>query len=106
MGHAIRKLSEQILPKKMLRCRASSARLSCAWLRKPSAAKNYGAINEVCAGMELISVERPVLMTDMRARVGVENRLPEFIEEAIRMEPSLLRFCRSCAAPASPAPST
>ena len=36
--------------------------------------------------MELVSVERPVLMSDLRPRVGVENRLPEFIEEAQRLD--------------------
>jgi hypothetical protein len=55
--------------------------------QEASSAKNYGAVNEVCAGMELISIERPVLMSDLRPRVGVENRLPEFIEEAIHMDP-------------------
>src|SRR5260370_12844777 len=37
--------------------------------------------------MKHISVERPVLMGDLRPRVGVENRLPEFIEETLQMEP-------------------
>jgi hypothetical protein len=36
--------------------------------------------------MELVSVERPVLMNDLRPRVGVENRLPEFIEEALHQD--------------------
>jgi hypothetical protein len=36
--------------------------------------------------MELISVERPVLMSDLRPRVGVENRLPEYIEEALQQD--------------------
>ena len=59
------------------------------------------AVNEVCAGMEMISVERPVLMADLRPRVGVENRLPEFIEEAIQMEPVPPECCRCCGGPAS-----
>ena len=64
-------------------------------------AKNYAAVNEVCAGMELISVERPVLMSDLRPRVGVENRLPEYIEEAIQHGPDSRGFAqRSCAVPA------
>jgi hypothetical protein len=37
--------------------------------------------------MEQIGVQRPVLMNDLRPRVGVENRLPEFIEEALRLDP-------------------
>ena len=87
MAQAVRKLSEQIIAEKDAEMQSL---LSAAFVRlsqESSAAKNYAAINEVCAGMELISVERPVLMNDLRPRVGVENRLPEFIEESIRLEP-------------------
>src|SRR5215831_8966423 len=86
MAQAVRKLSEQIIAEKDTEMQSL---LSAAFVRlsqESSAARNYAAINEVCAGMELISVERPVLMSDLRPRVGVENRLPEFIEEAIRVE--------------------
>ena len=87
MAQAVRKLSEQIIAEKDTEMQSL---LSAAFVRlsqESSAAKNYAAINEVCAGMELISVERPVVMSDLRPRVGVENRLPEFIEEAIILEP-------------------
>ena len=87
MAQAVRKLTEQMIAEKEAEMQSL---LSAAFVRlsqESSAAKNYSAINEVCAGMELISVERPVLMSDLRPRVGVENRLPEFIEEAIRLEP-------------------
>ncbi len=87
MAQAVRKLSEQIIAEKD---NEMQSLLSAAFVRlsqESSAAKNYAAVNEVCAGLELISVERPVLMSDLRPRVGVENRLPEFIEEAIRVEP-------------------
>ncbi len=87
MGHAVRKLSEQIIAEKDAEMQSLFSAAFVRLAQESSAAKNYAAINEVCAGMELISVERPVLMADLRARVGVENRLPEFIEEAIRMEP-------------------
>jgi hypothetical protein len=33
--------------------------------------------------MENIAKQRPVLATELRPRIGVENRLPEFIEEAM-----------------------
>ena len=87
MAQAVRKLTEQIIAEKDAEMQSL---LNAAFVRlsqESSAAKNYAAINEVCAGMELISVERPVLMNDLRPRVGVENRLPEFIEEAIRVHP-------------------
>ena len=44
------------------------------------------AVTEVCAAMELVAKPRPVLANDLRPRIGVENRLPEFIEEALRLE--------------------
>jgi hypothetical protein len=97
MAQAIRKLSEQLTsdkdPELQSLMSAAFVRLS----QEASAAKNYAAVNEVCAGMELVSVHRPVLMSDLRPRVGVENRLPEFIEEALREEtvsPDLLSVLR------------
>jgi len=86
MAQAVRKLSEQLIVEKDAELQSQ---LSAAFVRlsqEASAAKNYAAINEVCAGMELVSVERPVLMSDLRPRVGVENRLPEFIEEALHTD--------------------
>jgi hypothetical protein len=47
--------------------------------------KQFGALNEICIAMESIARQRPVLATDLRPRIGVENRLPEFIEEALQL---------------------
>src|SRR5579864_4301232 len=86
MAQAIRKLSEQLVaerdPELQSLLGAAFVRLS----QEASSAKNYSAVNEVCAGMELVGVQRPVLMNDLRPRVGVENRLPEFIEESLRQD--------------------
>jgi hypothetical protein len=87
MGQAVRKLSEALIAEKDSELQSL---LSAAFVRlsqEASAAKNYAAVSEVCAGMDLITVERPVLMTDLRPRVGVENRLPEYIEEALQLDP-------------------
>jgi len=86
MGQAIRKLSQQITAEKDAEMQSLLGAAFVRLSQEASAAKNYAAINEVCAGMELVSVERPVMVSDLRARVGVENRLPEFIEEALRMD--------------------
>jgi hypothetical protein len=86
MGGAIRKLSEQLSvekdPELQSLLGAAFVRLS----QEASSAKNYTAVNEVCGGMEVIAQHRPVLVNDLRPRVGVENRIPEFIEEALRGE--------------------
>jgi hypothetical protein len=47
--------------------------------------KQFGALNELCIAMESIARQRPALATDLRPRIGVENRLPEFIEEAMQL---------------------
>ena len=84
MAQAVRKVSEQLIKEKEAELQSLFSAAFVRLSQEASSAKNYTAINEVCAGMELVSVERPVLAQDLRPRVGVENRLPEFIEEALR----------------------
>jgi hypothetical protein len=86
MASAIHRVGEQI-------CRETDTELqsmlSAAFVRlsqEASTRKSYGAVSEVCAAMELVAKARPVLANDLRPRIGVENRLPEFIEEALRAE--------------------
>jgi hypothetical protein len=87
MGQAIRKLSEHLIHEKDPELQSLFSAAFVRLSQEASSSKNFGAVNEVCAGMEQISMERPVLMSDLRPRVGVENRLPEFIEEAMHLEP-------------------
>ncbi len=71
--------------------------LSAAFVRlstEASTNKQFGALNEVCIAMENLARQRPVLATELRPRIGVENRLPEFIEEAMylpQLPPDLLQ---------------
>jgi hypothetical protein len=97
MGQAIRKLSEHLIREKDPELQSLFSAAFVRLSQEASSVRNYGAVNEVCAGMELISIERPVLMSDLRPRVGVENRLPEFIEEALQMDaipPDMLSVLR------------
>src|SRR2546428_9523360 len=50
-----------------------------------SSHKQFGALNELCITMEALGKQRPVLVTELRPRIGIENRLPEFIEEALHL---------------------
>jgi hypothetical protein len=100
MGTAIRKVSEQLCVEKDPELQSL---LSAAFVRlsqEASEAKNYQAVNEVCTGMEMLLQQRPVMVNDLRPRVGVENRIPEFIEEALHFEPVpadlLLILRRTC----------
>jgi len=61
--------------------------LSAAFVRLSSEAnthKQFSALNEVCTALDEIAKDRPATANDLRPRIGVENRLPEFIEEALR----------------------
>ena len=65
--------------------------LSAAFVRlsaESSNRKQFGALSAVCDSMELVGKQRPVLVNELRPRIGVENRLPEFIEEALN-QPNL-----------------
>jgi hypothetical protein len=74
--------------------------LSAAFVRLSSEAstrKQYGALSEVCNAMDFVAKQRPVLANELRPRIGVENRLPEFIEEALHLPqipPDLLQVLR------------
>jgi hypothetical protein len=62
--------------------------LSAAFVRlstEASTNKQFGALSELCIAMENIARLRPALITELRPRIGVENRLPEFIEEALHL---------------------
>ena len=86
MGGAIRKVTDQLCVEKDPELQSL---LSAAFVRlsqEASEAKNYQAVNAVCAGIEMLQQQRPVLVNDLRPRVGVENRIPEFIEDALREE--------------------
>jgi hypothetical protein len=102
MAGAIHKVTQQICVEKDPELQSL---LSAAFVRlsqEASSAKNYQAVNEVCAGMETLLQQRPVMVNDLRPRVGVENRIPEFIEEALHCDPVpadlLLILRRTCQA--------
>jgi hypothetical protein len=87
MGKAIHTVSEQLCVEKDPELQSL---LSAAFVRlsqEASESKNYQAVDAVCGGMELLLEQRPVLVNDLRPRVGVENRIPEFIEEALHHDP-------------------
>jgi hypothetical protein len=63
--------------------------LNAAFVRLSSEANNrkhFAALKDVCIALDDVARERPATANDLRPRIGVENRIPEFIEEALRME--------------------
>lgn len=47
--------------------------------------KQFRVLNEVCATLDRLAGVRATAASDLRPRVGMEGRIPEFIEEALRM---------------------
>jgi hypothetical protein len=84
LGVSIQRVGEQITkeqdPELQSMMGAAFVRLS----QEASTHKNYKAVGEVCKAMDMITQARPVLANDLRPRIGVENRLPEFLEEALK----------------------
>ncbi|HEY1264426.1 MAG TPA: HEAT repeat domain-containing protein [Terriglobales bacterium] len=81
--------------------------LGAAFVRLSSEAstrKQYSAVADVCSALDHVAQQRPVLAADLRPRIGIENRLPEFIEEALSLPqfpPELLKVFQRTAQPAS-----
>ncbi|MGA7187289.1 MAG: hypothetical protein WA690_01070 [Candidatus Acidiferrales bacterium] len=62
--------------------------MSAAFVRLSQEAANkrsYPAIQRAVELVEYVETERPGLGKNLRPRIGVENRLPEFIDEALKM---------------------
>ena len=62
--------------------------LSASFVRLSSEATNrkqYAALEQVCQALNDLSRDRPATANDLRPRIGIENRLPEFIDEALRL---------------------
>jgi hypothetical protein len=90
MGEALGKEAD---PEMQSLLGAAFVRLSA----EASSHKQYGAMSQLCQAMDSIAKQRPVLATELRPRIGVENRLPEFIEEALHLPqfpPDLLEVLR------------
>ncbi|HEX9112353.1 MAG TPA: PilZ domain-containing protein, partial [Terriglobales bacterium] len=73
------KLSTQTDPEIQSLLSAACARFG----QEACSRKKYKAVAELCSSFDRIAQHRPGLVQDLRSRVGVENRLPEMIEEAI-----------------------
>jgi len=61
--------------------------LGAAFVRLGSEAnkrKQYRAVAQAGETMEYLASRRPALEKELRSRIGVEGRLPEFIEDALR----------------------
>ncbi len=87
MNTAIRNVSEQLGKEKDPELQSMLGAAFVRLSQEASSTKNYGAIDQVCEGIETVGKLRPVLVNELRPRIGVENRLPEFIEDGLRSDP-------------------
>jgi hypothetical protein len=63
--------------------------LSAGFVRlgtEASQRKQYRALAQCCETMDYLASRRPALEKELRPRIGVDSRLPEFIEDALRQQ--------------------
>jgi hypothetical protein len=63
--------------------------LSAGFVRlgtEASQRKQYRALAQICETMDHLANRRPVLEKELRPRIGVDSRLPEFLEDALRQQ--------------------
>lgn len=84
LGDATQKLADAITKESDPEIEAL---LSAAFVRLTTEAthrKQYRAVSQACEAMEYVASRRPALEREIRSRIGVEGRLPEFLEDALR----------------------
>ena len=81
---AIRRTGNQLAierePELQMLVSATFVRLS----QEASAKRCYSAIHQALASLESVETQRPGSTQSLRPRIGAEERLPEFVEEALR----------------------
>src|ERR1700688_2234312 len=81
---AIRRTGNQLAverePELQMLVGATFVRLS----QEAGAKRCYAAIHQALASLESIEIQRPGATQSLRPRIGAEERLPEFVEEALR----------------------
>ena len=81
---AIRRTGKQLAverePELQMLVGATFVRLS----QEAAAKRCYAAIHQALASLESIEIQRPGATQNLRPRIGAEERLPEFVEEALR----------------------
>ena len=83
MPNAIAKIGEKLAKESDSEIQSLLSAAFTRFGQESCSRKKYKAIAEVCLSLADIAKERPLLVQDLRSRVGIENRLPEMIEEAI-----------------------
>ena len=81
---AIRRTGNQLAverePELQMLVGATFVRLS----QEAAAKRSYAAIHQALASLDSIEIQRPGATQSLRPRIGAEERLPEFVEEALR----------------------
>ena len=81
---AIRRTGNQLAverePELQMLVGATFVRLS----QEAAAKRCYAAIHQALASLESVEIQRPGATQSLRPRIGAEERIPEFVEEALR----------------------
>jgi hypothetical protein len=87
LAEAVRQSGEQLVREQDGELQSLMGAAFVRLSQEASTRRHYGALVEVLTSLDAVSEDRPMQAKDLRPRIGVENRLPEFIEEALRSLP-------------------
>jgi len=81
---AIRRLGEQLAiePESELQTLVGAAFVRLC--QQAASKRGYPAMQQALASLDVVEKQRPGMAQSLRPRIGAEDRIPEFIEEAIR----------------------
>jgi len=83
---AVRRIGEQVRTEQEGELQSLMSAAFVRLSQEASVRRQYGALEEVLESLSYISKDRPLFAKDIAPRIGVENRLPEFIDEALRLD--------------------
>jgi PilZ domain len=86
MPNALAKIGEKLAAENDNEVQSLLAAAFARFGQEACTRRKYKAIAELCFSLEDVARQRPALAQDLRSRVGIENRLPEMIEEAINAD--------------------
>jgi hypothetical protein len=101
---AVQELSEQLRGEKEAELQSL---VSAAFVRVSQEAhsrRNYAALEGVLNCIEKVGNDRPLFVKDIVQRIGIENRIPDYVEEAIRAKeapPELIQVLRKISVPSA-----
>jgi PilZ domain len=85
LGIAIRHVGEELAKERDLELEKLISGTFVLLGQEAATRRRYPAVLELISVLQLIERARPEMVSSLRARIGLENRIQDFLEEALRM---------------------